>query len=350
MPISLNRRAFLAAAAGTSAAAIVGHGRVFAATPVTEAYGPALVFNLPVFTPIELGFAAEEGLDLSLQLLDSGTQIRDTLASEQAQFVMTDAVNALQLQNRGKPTKILMAATKVPFVINLLVRQQLFDEGITTLEKFAEWKRPDGSKPIIGVPVVGAGAHTLGSFIFENMGVGDNVTWIGLGSPAAMLGALSSGQVDMINGNFSIVQDAKKNGWGELIFDVTDPAALSKYIGGDFINQSYFTLDSMIQSDPDLVQAYVNANYRGLQWLKTASVDDIFTKVASKHIKGGDPETIRADIEYMKGVWSFEGKITREVYEQNSKVWFRPVTGIEPMPYEDIIDEKFIDNAIKKYG
>ena len=30
-----------------------------------------------------------------------------------------------------------------------IIRKDLWDQGITNLEKFAEWKRPDGRKPIV---------------------------------------------------------------------------------------------------------------------------------------------------------------------------------------------------------
>lgn len=265
-------------------------------------------------------------------------------------FAMTDIVNALQLQNRGKPTKALITAAQVPFYGNYVIRKDLFDQGIDSLEKFVEWKRPDGSKPIIGISTIGGSIYTLGTFIFENLGAADKVNWVALGTNAGMLGALASRQVDLIPAAYSALYDSVQNGWGEPVLDVTKPEDVAKYIGGDFPGLSFFTLDSSVQGQPDIVQAYVNAHYRGMQWLKDASVDEIHERFVNKYIQGLSPEGSRREIEYMKMIWNYGCQTDRTVYENGGRIWYREATGIQPIAYEDVVAPQFVDNAAKKYG
>jgi len=58
---------------------------------------------------------------------------------------------------------------------NLVVRQDLYDAGIDGIEKLAAWKRPDGSRPIVAVPTIGAGTWIWGTFLFEKIGKGSGM-------------------------------------------------------------------------------------------------------------------------------------------------------------------------------
>jgi NitT/TauT family transport system substrate-binding protein len=348
----LNRRDLLLGTAATLAGTVTFAGeRAFAAVQnVSSAYGPALVFNIPNYVPVELGFAKEEGLDLKLILFDAGTQIRDTLAAGQSNFAMTDAVNALQMRNRGKATKLLLATDNVAFYGNFIIRKALYDQGITSLEKFIQWKRPDGAKPIVAITAIGGSIYTFGTYVFDNLGGADKVNWISAGGTSAMMGGLASGQFDLIPGTISMIADAEGKGWGKQIFDVTNRETYAKYVGGNIPGTSFFALEETVASNKDAVQAFVNANYRGMQWLKNASAEEIFAKFIGKYISDVSPEASRRDIEYMKKVWNYSGGIPEDQYKVGAKLWFRETTGIKPIEYKDAVAPEFLANAVKKYG
>src|SRR5262245_65920920 len=94
------------------------------------------------------GFFKAENLDFKLVTGNAGTFGRQTLAAGQALFAHGDASHPLQLSARGKPCKILLATEMVCSYANIMVRQDLYESGITSVEKLAEHKRPDGAKPI----------------------------------------------------------------------------------------------------------------------------------------------------------------------------------------------------------
>jgi len=78
-----------------------------------------------------------------------------------------------------------------------VIRKDLYDAGIDTVEKFAKWKRPDGRKPILGVSSIGGTAHLWAHYFMYAFGYADDVNWVGLGNVDTMLGALRSKQIDL---------------------------------------------------------------------------------------------------------------------------------------------------------
>ena len=113
-----------------------------------------------------------------------------------------------------------------------IIRKDLKDQGITTLEALTEWKRPDGRKPIISVSSLGGTNHVWASYYMEMMGLDQKVTWIGTGNVDTMLGALKTKQVDVLVSSLSLLNESVEQGWGALLFDGTDEAIWNKYIGG----------------------------------------------------------------------------------------------------------------------
>ncbi len=98
--------------------------------------------------------------------------------------------------------------------VMFIIRKDLKDQGITTLEALAAWKRPDGRKPIVSVSSLGGTNHVWSSYYMETMGLDDKVTWIGTGNVDTMLGSLKTKQVDVLVSSLSLLNDATEQGWG----------------------------------------------------------------------------------------------------------------------------------------
>ena len=88
------------------------------------------------------GYFKQEGLDFKLVVGNAGTHGRQTLAAGQADFAHGDASHPLQLSTRGKPCKILLASQMVSSIANIVVRKDLYDAGIDTVEKLAAYLGP----------------------------------------------------------------------------------------------------------------------------------------------------------------------------------------------------------------
>src|SRR5258708_4779428 len=158
--------------------------RLFASATV----GPGGAIYAASMVADVLGFAREERLDLKLQVTDGGARSRQVLAAGEAMFGHGDTSHPLQISNRGKPARMLYVTESVCSYANIVVRKDLYDQGITTPEKLAGWKRPGGAKPIVAATAIGSGTWMYGSYIFDSLGVGDNINWVSGGGTSTMLG------------------------------------------------------------------------------------------------------------------------------------------------------------------
>jgi NitT/TauT family transport system substrate-binding protein len=339
---------------GLGAAGLVGVSGARAQAPkpmaASATFGPAGAIYAASMVADVLGFAKEERLELKLQVTDGGAKSRQVLAAGEALFGHGDSGHPLQISNRGKPARMLYVTESVCSYANMVVRKDLYDQGITTPEKLAQWKRPNGAKPIVAATAIGSGTWMYGTFIFESLGAGDNVNWVSGGGTATMLGGLQSKQFDAIMALPAWTYDAEANGWGKLIYDVLDKAAWTKAFGGPLPTTAIYAQKTTIDQQPDVCQAYINATYRAMQWMKTTASEEIFKRIGTKYLQDFDPTAAKREFDYYKAAWHFSGTFDEAEYKNGSRVWFRDGTDIKPIAFADAVDARFVDNARKKFG
>src|SRR6266576_4490307 len=256
-----------AMAAGCNAWAAENSGRVL--------YPVAVPVYQTQFVADKIGYFKEAGLDCKLIQGGSGVKTREIIASSQGDIGIGDITHPMQLSNHGRNGRVLMPVDTRSSSVMFIIRKDLKDQGVMTLQALTEWKRPDGRKPIISVSSLGGTNHVWASYYMETMGLDQKVTWIGTGNVDTMLGSLKTKQVDGIVSSLSLLNDSKEQGWGTLLFDGTDETIWNKYIGGKVPVTARFSLHSPIDKDPPKMQAFVTAIWRATQWIRKHSPDEI---------------------------------------------------------------------------
>jgi len=342
---ALTRRAILAAAA-SAPLAVVSPGRAAPAlTEVTAAFGAIDLTYLPNIVALERGFAAANGLSLKLRITEGGPQARTMVAAGEATFQHGDSTLPLQLIGKGVPAKILLSTEAQAPYANLIVRQDLFDSGITTIEKLAAYKRPDGARPIVGVSTIGAGSWIWGTFLFQKISRASAVNFVAGGSSFTLLAALSSGRFDAVMGAPDVAYQATSEKWGQMIFDVTSRERWDALVGGPIPASAVYTLQSTIDSNPAMVGAYVRTILQSLQWIKNADNADVIAVVQKKYMPNISDAAIAYGMDFHRKTMNFSGVVDREQFERASAVWFRPATGITQIQYGDAVDARFLEAA-----
>jgi NitT/TauT family transport system substrate-binding protein len=243
---------------------------------------------------------------------------------------------------------VLMPVDTRSSSVMFIIRKDLKDQGITTLEAFSEWRRPDGRKPIISVSSLGGTNHVWASYYMEVMGLDQKVTWIGTGNVDTMLGSLKSKQVDILVSSLSLLNESKQQGWGELLFDGTDEAIWNKYIGGKVPVTSHFTLQSTIDKDPQKMQAFVTAIWRATQWIKTHTPEQIYDTI-EPYVGSTSRGANLLEITALQKVADYDATINSADFARGEKVWFREMTGIKPLTIADVVSPTFVEVARKAY-
>ena len=347
MATHFTRRSALTVIAVAGAAA--GAGRAWAEDKTGRVIYPVAV---PVyqsqFVADRIGFFKEAGLDCKLLQGGSGVKTREIIASSQGDIGIGDVTHPMQLSNHGRNGRILMPTDTRSSSVIFIIRKDLKDQGITTLEALTAWKRPDGRKPIVSVSSLGGTNHVWSSYYMETMGLDQKVTWVGTGNVDTMMGSLKTKQVDVLVSSQSLLNDSVEQGWGAMLFDGTDEAIWNKYIGGKIPVTGHFTLQSTIDKDPAKMQAFVTALWRASQWIKAHSPDEIYD-VIEPYVGSTSRGANILEITALKKVADYEGTIDAEGFARGGKVWFREMTGIKPLTIADVVSPGFVEAARKAY-
>ena len=228
----INRRQALTAGSAAVGVGLLPGGASAQASSATLAYGPATAVYALGQIAESKGFFKDEAIDLKLLIGNAGTHGRQSLAAGQAMFAHGDSSHALQLSARGKPCKIIMASQMIASTSTIVIRRDLYDAGITTVEKLADYKRPDGAKPIIAATAIGSGTWLYGTYVFEAKGLGDRINWVAGGGSKTMFPALETKQFDAIMTVPGWVVEAEAKGFGKVLYDTSKPGVFEAAFGG----------------------------------------------------------------------------------------------------------------------
>jgi len=340
------RSALTVIAAGGAALAA---GRAWAqATAGRAVYPVAVPIYQTQFVADRVGYFKDAGLDCKLVQGGSGVKTREIVASSQGDVGIGDITHPMQLSNHGRAARVLMPVDTRASSAMFIIRKDLKDQGINTLEAFTQWRRPDGRKPIVSVSSLGGTNHVWASYYMETMGLDDKVTWIGTGNVDTMLGSLKSKQVDILVGSLSLLNEAREQGWAELLFDGTDETIWNKHIGGKVPVTSHFSLKSTIEKDPAKIQAFVTALWRATQWIKIHTPEQIYDAI-EPYVGSTSRSANLLEITALQKVADYEATIDTVSFARGEKVWFREMTGIKPLKIEDVVSPGFVDAARKAY-
>jgi len=338
-----------------SALTVIAGGASLAASRVrAESMSGRVIY--PVAVPIyqsqfvadRVGYFKDAGLDCKLIQGGSGVKTREIIASSQGDIGIGDVTHPMQLANHGRAGRILMPTDTRSSSVMFIIRKDLWDLGITTLEKLTEWKRPDGRKPIVSVSSLGGTNHVWSSYYMETMGLAEKVTWIGTGNVDTMLGSLKSKQVDVLVSSLSLLDESQEQGWGTLLFDGTDEAIWNKYIGGKVPVTGHFTVQSTIDKDRPKMQAFVTALWRAAQWIKMHSPDEIYD-VIEPYVGSTSRKANILEITALKKVADYDGTVDAASFARGEKVWFREMTGIKPLTIAEVVVPHFVEAAKKAH-
>jgi NitT/TauT family transport system substrate-binding protein len=343
----ITRRSALTIIAG-GGAAMTGAGARAGDMAGRAIYPVAVPVYQAQFVADRIGYFKEAGLDCKLIQGGSGVKTREIIASSQGDIGIGDITHPMQLSNHGRAGRVLMPVDTRSSSVIFIIRKDLKDQGITTLEALTEWKRPDDRKPIVSVSSLGGTNHVWASYYMETMGLDQKVTWIGTGNVDTMLGSLKSKQVDVLVNSLSLLNESREQGWGELLFDGTDETIWNKYIGGKVPVTAHFTLQSTIDKDPPKMQAFVTALWRATQWIKTHGPEEIYGVIES-YVGSTSRAANILEITALQKVTDYDATIDAAGFARGEKIWFREMTGIKPLTIAEVVSPTFIEEARKAY-
>ncbi|HSE95827.1 MAG TPA: ABC transporter substrate-binding protein [Methylomirabilota bacterium] len=353
----LTRRQFLAVGAITGAASatgsLVGPARAQARRPVTLSHSVSTFVYAQHLVAKEKRFFEDEGIaaDGGFIVPGGGAKVVQALAAGQAMFALGDSNHPLKITEKGKDALILFATDTRCSYANIVARKELYDAGLTSIEKLGTMKKPGGGKWVIAATAIGSGTHVYGNYVLDQYRGPDGtslnaaVEWVGGGGSTTMLGGLKAGKFDAIMAVPEWLWAAEDQGFGKTIYNVLDEKVWTRVFGGALPVTVGYCLRETIDRDPIAVQGYVTACYRAQKWIQKASEAEILELLHKSYMDTFSREDVAKSIRYYRGILDWDFLVEEKEYSEVLKIFLATKTLDREIPYARAVDMSFVRKA-----
>jgi NitT/TauT family transport system substrate-binding protein len=355
MPVS--RRCFLTTTALAGAGLAAGWPRPAAGQgpkSITVAHSVSTFVYGQHLVAKEKKFYEEEGVTFpSFLVPGGGARVVNAVTAGQAMFAVGDSNHPLKATEKGKDTLMLFTTDTRCSYANVVVRKELHDKGVRSVEALADPKLV-GRKAVVAATAIGSGTYVYGVYVLkqtkaaDGKPVNDHVEWVGGGASTTMLGGLKAGKFDAIMAVPEWQWAAEDEGFGKAIYDVLEEKAWTRVFGGPIPVTVGFALRETIEKSPDLVQAYVNATYRAQQWIRRAKDDEITDLLYRPYMDTFKRDIVLRSVKYYRTIFDWDCAIAERDYQNALKVVV-PIAVDQPIPYAKAVEASFLKKAQAKY-
>ncbi len=229
------------------------------------------IFYAPQYVAINKGFFEEQGLAIELTTGQGADKTMTALLSGQCDIGFAGPEASIYVYNQGKEDYAVVFA-------QLTQRDGSFLVARNNEPEF-KWENTKG-KVIIGGRPGGVPEMSL-EYVLKKHGIipGKDVEIITNLQFTATAGAFKSGTGDYVALFEPTASMLEKENAGKIVSSIGEESGLIAYT-------AYFTSKSTIDKNPELVQKFTNATYKGQLWVKNHTAEEI-----AKEIKSFFPDT-----------------------------------------------------------
>lgn len=320
--------------------------RGYAAAPlrplVLGVGGAGQIGYLPLTLADRLGYYRDEGLAVEIDNFQGGTKSVEALIGGSIDVVGGAYDNTLILQAKGITlTTVFTFVDHYGYVLGMAPARA------------AAYRTPQDLKGLkIGVGAPGSSMENLVRIVLRKAGLGiDDVAAIGVGTGAAAVAALVSGQVDaIVLGEPEVTRTIIDHVFVPLV-DTRKAEGMDDVYGGPAAGAGALMTASFIKAHPDLVQAYVNALYRAHRWLRGARPAEV-AAVVPKSYWGGDEKVYEAALDEARSSLTPDGRTT----QQKASATYHSMLRAGRLPdsfkvdFASSFDDRFVTQAIGRFA
>lgn len=288
-----------------------------------------------IFNAIENGYYKDEGLDV--EVIAGGPDVRpiQLVASGSVDFGVGTSSGLIASRSNDVPIVTIMQHMQDSAVVYVAKKSN----GIETID--------DIKGKTFGVWFTGAEYEPM--LMIEQAGIGiDNVNWV-------------SQKYSMVEFYENVIDVASAAVWNELhvVFDAgfnIDDLTIFKAsdYGSSIISDCIYTTENMIETKPEVVQAFINGTLRGWKW--GIENPESATEIVLKYNPDSDYKQQLIQVEEVnklliaRGARQFGiGYSVADDYEvaQNALLLIEAING--PIDLNNAYTNKFLENAPEEY-
>jgi NitT/TauT family transport system substrate-binding protein len=294
------------------------------------------------FVALNRKYFEQEGLQVDSVAFASGTAALQNLIGGNADVVEGSFEHTLRMQTKGQHLMCIAVFGRYPANV-LVVRKSQADK----IKSIADLK---GKK--IGISAPGSSTHNFVAGLMERAGVNyKEASFISIGTGLSAVAAMRSGsELDAIVNLDPAINAMVDSGLGDVLADSRTEEGTFAAFGGPYLADCLYAKIDFVKANPNTAQAIANAVVHAMQWLKTASIDDIIKSLPPEYYQA-DEKLYRKSLEKNLAAFQWDGIVSNEAV---ASVW-KAISILEPelksakVEFEKTYDNKLIERALAKY-
>ena len=293
------------------------------------------VFYAPMYVAINEGFFEEEGLAIDLSTGQGADKTMQQLLSGNVDIGFSGPEQVVYIYNQGRED--------YPVVFGQLTqRDGSFLVGREEEENF-DWSSLKGKEIIGGRP--GGIPEIALEYVLKQNGLNpeNDVKMVTNVDFTATAGAFKSGIGDYVALFEPTATMLEKDGAGNIVSSIGNEA-------GNISYTCFYTTKSYMDENPDIIQKFTNAIYKGQQWVQQHTSEEVADSIIS-FFPGTDKEVIVKVIDNYKNIEAYSE--TPEVSEDGLNKLMDIIQGYdeslitERPDFNIIVNNSFAKQAIK---
>lgn len=291
------------------------------------------IFYTPMYAALNLGFFKDEGLDIELTNGAGADKVMTAVLAGQADIGFMGPEATVYVFNEGKEDYVVNFAQLTKRDGSFLVARQP-DPNFS-------WEKVKG-KTIIGGRKGGMPEMAL-EYAMKQKGIIPNkdVTVLTNIQFALMAGAFTGGTGDYVALFEPVAAALEKEGKGYVV----------AYIGKDSGEVPYTVFSakkSFMEKNPQVIQKFTNAIYRGQRWVDTHTPEEIAKAIKASFPDSADQELVTVIKRYRDNdAWAKSPVFTAEAFNRLQDIVQEAGELSKRAPYEKLVTNKFADQALK---
>jgi NitT/TauT family transport system substrate-binding protein len=296
---------------------------------------------LPLIIAQQRKYFADEGLDVEIAAFAGGSKALQSLMGGSSDVASGAYSNTLTMAAKGQKLKNFVVQVRYP-ALTIAVSKRVADR----------YKSPADLKGMkIGVSAPGSSTHMIVAHLLSKAGLTSNdVSIIGVGTSAAAVAAIQSGEIDAIINSDPVMTKLETDNSVTVIAETRTRKGTEDLFGGPYPEAGLYATAEFMAKNPNTIQALTNAIVRAELWMQKATIEDIAANVPADHMLG-DKELYLASYRKMREAHAPDGQITKEGAQivLNVLAAFLPEVKAANIKVEDTYDNRFVEAALKKF-
>lgn len=237
--------------------------------------GKPLLYYLPLTIAERKGFFKEEGLDVAINDFGGGAKSLQALIGGSIDVVTGAYEHTIRMQAKGQDIVSVIELGRFPGIV-LVARKDRPIKSVKDLK---------GAK--IGVTAPGSSTNFFVNFLMAKDGLKpDDASYVGVGGGASAVAQMKRGEIDAMSNLDPVITKLEDDGDVIVLADSRTEAGNDKIFGGENPAAVLYMKRDFVEQNPVTTQKLVNAFYKALQWLKTATPEDVAAVVPEEYLLG----------------------------------------------------------------